>query len=282
MSTLNDQWSRSLAYNCLTYLTSTRHSSQWLNKTPRVQRNKQHNNRVKGQGPFGLSLSITMDLLGFYRMDNPQADARGRTLNTILSWSDVKLEICHDYIQVVFPLPESSQFAWNAPIVDKRVYEAFNSNNKQIGLQSNLQRAFLRILKFYGFEVPKGVQIQPSAGREDAGIAAEWSDNHDERFANWVRPGHNHLRITRIIRSLRILGRQDLAKILFEAIESVWSSPQYQHQCSGESMQWWSRAYSWPLYSPPQGEEGEVGPGLKWLKRILDTQSLQQATGSTT
>ena len=191
----------------------------------------------------------------------------------------MKLEACHDYIQMIFPLPESSKFAWNAPIVDERVYEAFNSKDDQLGLHTNLQRAFLRMLKFYGFEVPEGVQIQPVAGEQDAGIAAVWAENHDERFSNWTHRGHNHLRITRIIRSLRLLGRQDLAKIFFEAVESVWNSPEYQHQCTGDSIEWWLRAYNWPLYSPPGGEEGVVGPDLRWLKRILKAQESQQAKG---
>ena len=49
-----------------------------------------------------------MDLVAFYQGEAP--DYQGRTLREIWGWDDERLEEQHDYIQVLFPLKELSQF----------------------------------------------------------------------------------------------------------------------------------------------------------------------------
>lgn len=79
-------------------------------------------------------------------------DYRGRTLTQILSWTDEELEDHHDYIQIVFPLPEKSGISFSAPVVDREVFESFREDAK---LRTELRRAWVRILGFYGFELQK-------------------------------------------------------------------------------------------------------------------------------
>ena len=44
-----------------------------------------------------------------------------------------------------------------------------------------------------------------------------------QRSSNWLRPGnHNHLRLTRILRSLYILGEARAARVLFSALSDVY------------------------------------------------------------
>lgn len=58
--------------------------------------------------------------------------------------------MCHDYVQVLFPLPERSGVHPSAPIIDQEVFNAFRSRNE---LRDRLRDAFKRILWFFGFEL---------------------------------------------------------------------------------------------------------------------------------
>lgn len=88
-------------------------------------------------------------LLKFFQ--GAAGDYKGRKLVDILDWTDDQLESSHDYIQTLFPLPEASGVNWNAPIIDREVFETFRSaENEQ--LRGMLKMAFERILKFYGLE----------------------------------------------------------------------------------------------------------------------------------
>jgi hypothetical protein len=87
-------------------------------------------------------------LLSFY--EGSAEDNRGRRLEDILQWPATQLEYCHDYIQVLFPLPERSIFNDPAPIVDKEVFEAFRTRKE---LRDRLRDSFKRILWFYGFQL---------------------------------------------------------------------------------------------------------------------------------
>ena len=49
-------------------------------------------------------------IIRFYDPDVCAKDALGRQLDEILAWPDSKLESSHDYIQMLFPLPEGSPY----------------------------------------------------------------------------------------------------------------------------------------------------------------------------
>jgi hypothetical protein len=89
-------------------------------------------------------------LIRFYDPQVKAADSNGRTLDDILNWNDSKLESCHDYIQTIFPLPEGSMFNYGANIVTQEVMEAFRA---RADLRVRLRASFLRMLRFYGFEM---------------------------------------------------------------------------------------------------------------------------------
>ncbi|RMY72344.1 hypothetical protein D0864_10440 [Hortaea werneckii] len=120
------------------------------------------------------------------------------TLEKILTtWSDRTLEARHDYIQHLFPLPERSPVNPEAPVITKEVRDAFLDPGSQgTVLREGLQKAFGRMCKFYGFVLD-----------ESQGTIAKASNFHERAPDSWLTTiDHNHLRITRIIRCMRILG----------------------------------------------------------------------------
>jgi hypothetical protein len=177
---------------------------------------------------------------------------RNRSLATILAWPDSQLESSHDYIQTVFPLPEESMFSF-APIVTKEVRDAFLA---QAELGASLRGALERMLAFYGLQfgaVTDG-ESQKTVTRGPHFATAS---------RNWVtRFDHNHLRMTRILRSLRVLGLEGEAAALHKFLstdEKVTSS------VSPRSQMYWRRAAERDLYLPPD-EEGEDAEGIAWLR----------------
>jgi hypothetical protein len=146
--------------------------------------------------------------LEFYSGISP--DHRGRYLREILDWSDEELERTHDYIQWLFPLLERSGFNVNAPVLDSRVIEEFRS---QLDLQQSLRASFLRMLRFYGLEIE---ELHPVAIRRAPFFSV--------RAGNWLTASnHNHLRITRILKSLSILGLEAEAAAFFSSLADIYN-----------------------------------------------------------
>src|SRR4051812_18614981 len=113
------------------------------------------------------------ELVKFYSGAAP--DDRGRFLSEIQGWPDHRLEQVHDFIQWLFPLREPSGANPDAPALDDADIREFRSSPE---LQSNLRASYLRMLSFYSAPAK-----------------------------HWLTPGnHNHLRITRMIKSMRLLG----------------------------------------------------------------------------
>jgi hypothetical protein len=86
-------------------------------------------------------------LIAFY--EGHEKDRKGRRLGDILQWPHNQLETVHDYIQLLFPLPERSNHNHSAPIIDSVVFMAFQTRED---LQENLRSSFEKMLWFYGFE----------------------------------------------------------------------------------------------------------------------------------
>ena len=188
----------------------------------------------------------THPIISFYDPAIQARDTRNRTLTQILGWSDDKLEYYHDYIQILFPLPEGSPFNSLAPIIDRTTFLVFRDRSE---LQENLKMSLVRLLSFYGFKIDTNHTIVPNA-------------NFDQAARNWVRPfNHNHLRITRIIRSLRVLGLEDEADQFFVALKDT------SERCgriSAKSMLFWERAAERSLYIAPE-DDFDTGKGAEYL-----------------
>lgn len=123
-------------------------------------------------------------ILAFLEGEGP--DARGRGLFEVLAFNDVALEQTHDFIQWLFPLTEPSAAMPDAPVLG-----------------------------------PEEVQAIRDSGMAQCAMAAA-TDRMDSFYRathDWLMPNdHNHRRITRIIRSLRLLRDDEHADAFRAAI----------------------------------------------------------------
>jgi hypothetical protein len=166
-------------------------------------------------------------LLRFYRLDG--RDARGRTLGEIWAWDDVRLEATHDYIQWLFPLAEPSAFNPHAPILTDDTIGAFRAD---ADLRERLLRSLTLMLAFYGLTLAPGSGGVPRVER---------APSFAGRSAEWLHPGnHNHLRLTRILTSLRLLGLDDHARALYACLAAL--ARDHPHAVSATTLAYWQRA----------------------------------------
>jgi hypothetical protein len=166
-------------------------------------------------------------LVAFYRDGAP--DDENRTLAQILGWDDRRLEAIHDYIQWLFPLTERSGANPSAPTLDDATIQAFRSTPV---MRDRLRQAFLRMLRFYGFAWADGVT--PNISR---------AANFGIRSHEWLSPmNHNHLRLTRILRSLRLLGLEEEAAALFRELDAI--RQEYPGRITPRTFDYWKDATS--------------------------------------
>jgi len=175
------------------------------------------------------AMAVSARIIGFYRGSEP--DHRGRYLHEIQKWPDSQLEAVHDYIQWLFPLPEPSGFNLAAPVLDRESIQEFR---KRPDLQEKLRVSFLRMTNFYGLEARSGEQIRVTH-----------APNFAAKRTVWLSPGnHNHLRITRILRCLTVLGLEAEAKAFFECLCEIYDHEQDKPMpaISDDAMLYWREA----------------------------------------
>lgn len=300
--------------------------------SPTGSQTRSHSSNTQKSSAFAnmnpLDSSPSQLIVHFYDPHIQAKDGHGRTLEDVLSWDDVQLERSHNYIQMLFPLPEGSMFNWDAPVIDLEVMTAFRSRDE---LRAQLRRSFERMLTFYGFatynsrkdnsdsEEDKEAKLgaQDSNGATEAAASSAPSStetsatnapkdqeandatktniktdetgnptsstpsldsitpskqttpspyhitrgsNFPRNSRNWaVRRDHNHLRITRILRSLRVLGLQRESEAFYVALRDVFDDPSVR--ISNDSMMYWTRAAERPLYVAPDGDR------CAWLRK---------------
>ena len=118
-----------------------------------------------------------MDVLHF--LEGAIPDGRGRSLSMIMALDDQAIESTHDFIQWMFPLDEPSCSHPGAPVLD--LFEIEEIKSSEVA-QENLMQS------------------------------ADWYFGFLQRHDHWIRQyDHNHLRISRAIKSLRLLVSDEVA-----------------------------------------------------------------------
>lgn len=162
-------------------------------------------------------------LLSFYR--NSGTDHAGRTLADIRAFDHGELESHHDYIQWLFPLPEGSGVLPQAPRLSAADVAPFRN---EVNLRIELLRSLDQMLDFYGLQRAPGPSVAPA-------------ENFAVRIPHWLTPGnHNFLRLTRIMRSLTLLGcRAEASALHGFLVEIVGQLPGV---VSARTLDFWARA----------------------------------------
>ena len=120
---------------------------------------------------------MQIEIVGFLEGKTP--DHRGRTLSMVLKQTDHQAETTHDYIQWLFPLDEPSRSVMGAPVINEL-------DIKDIRQSELAQQKLVK--------------------------SASWFLGFLERNDHWItKYDHNHLRITRVIKSLRLLTSDEAA-----------------------------------------------------------------------
>jgi Opioid growth factor receptor (OGFr) conserved region len=167
---------------------------------------------------------MNSQLLEFYRGRGP--DAAGRRLADVQAMDNVTLEQTHDYIQWLFPLPEPSNFNRHAPVLTGAEMKAFRHESE---LRAGLISSCEIMLRFYGLKWSEHTSL------------VELSDLFQERASEWLTPGnHNFLRITRILRSLTLLGAPERASALLRCLEGIYQ--RYHEVIGAKTLGFWRRA----------------------------------------
>ena len=162
-------------------------------------------------------------LLAFYFGSHP--DHCGRMLAEVVKQDDDWLETSHDYIQWLFPLTEHSRVVPNAPTLSVNDIKVFTADDL---LKQHMLIALRRMLQFYGLiDFPEIIAKGP---------------NWQNRKGNWfTEQTHNSLRITRILKSLMLLGHEVHAKRFQRCLDELCSK---ESDCgvSKESQLYWQQA----------------------------------------
>jgi len=141
-------------------------------------------------------------------LEGAGVDGAGRTLFEVLAFDDAALEQTHDFIQWLFPLDQPSAAVPDAPVLTAPDVGAIRDSTLA---QCALAAATDRMDQFY------------------------------RRTDPWLRPhDHNHLRITRIIRSLRLLSGDAAADAFREAV--LWRVEATRAPVSARSRGYWLTA----------------------------------------
>ena len=128
-----------------------------------------------------------MSLVNFLNGTGP--DHQGRYLRDIWDFDDKAIEQTHDFIQWMFPLTEKSMSVPGVPTLSTADMEAIRASE---------------------------------VARANLAKSAQWYLGFLQRNDHWIKAyDHNHLRITRAIKSLRLLVSQDTAKAFLNSVFDI-------------------------------------------------------------
>jgi hypothetical protein len=156
-------------------------------------------------------------IIDFYKGIAP--DNLGRYLTHYRSMDYESLEGCHDHIQWFFPLPVSSKYNIDAPILTSEDIYEFRSNEQ---LQLNLLESFTIFLDFLGLEIASQIEYPPTLvnGKPKTHEIITKAPHFESRAKEWITPyNHNLLRITRILGCLTLLGLTSYALMFYDFLE---------------------------------------------------------------
>jgi hypothetical protein len=162
---------------------------------------------------------FTCPVVQFLRGVGPNGE--GYFLDQILGWSNDDWELDHSFIQWVFPTLSLSLYNPEAPVLTVEEIRIIRANPY---IQDTLGLIYQRWLRFCGLR------------HEDTGLEFGTTEFPNGNPTVWGQFNHNWLRITRVLHSLGLLGRSDLAQEFFDFLS------RHRAMFTEESWSYWSRA----------------------------------------
>lgn len=167
-----------------------------------------------------------MQIVEFYRGE--RGNQCGHKLDEMLTWSNGALEMDHDYVQWMFPSNERSMLNGEAPTLTKEESKIFEADP---ALQEKVKQSLVRFLDFLHFKL----------SRDDEAVLIEPKDSQNTPW--WLRNfNHNMLRVTRLLKALRLTGNTKYAVAMFDALRP------FKPQVSTNTWQYWYAAVFDPLW----------------------------------
>ena len=141
-------------------------------------------------------------------LTSEEKDFKGRSLEEIWNFSDQEIESIHDFIQIIFPLNEPSQSVFHGHYLDSdKILQKVKQNTQAKENIIKSSKWFLSFLKRNSY----------------------WNRKYD----------HNHLRITRIIKSLRLLvSDNEASRFYVSVIELIENN----NHINKETLEFWKNA----------------------------------------
>lgn len=152
---------------------------------------------------------LTQDDCVLAFLEKRGADYGGRVLDEIWSFNDIQIETTHDFIQWIFPLPKERAGQLSRPVVTSAGLERISTSSYAL---ANL------------------------------GVSQEWFLCFLSRSTAWMANyNHNHLRITRMIKSSRLIEGTERSAALFRQV--VLLAGQDADLIGTKAISFWTDAY---------------------------------------
>ena len=179
--------------------------------------------KTNSQKPINHDVNI----VDFY--SGKACDVYGRKIVDIWEYNDNQLEYIHNYIQWLFPLTEKSMHDRYAPILCDQDIEKIRKNEE---IKKNMLYSLCIMMRFYKIELNAKDFKNDRISRE--------IKTHIDKNRKWLTPNnHNYLRMTRIIKSLKLFGMEEYAYMLYEALYDL---AQESNAISDENLNFWTQA----------------------------------------
>jgi len=171
------------------------------------------------------------DIIGFYK--GKYKNSSGHSLEEIWEWDDDQLEKGHTYIQWMFPSDEESKKVPGSPVLSQFDIKEFNTDDD---LKRRLLKSFAIFIRFLGLKVT----IENGNIETLKFVKAQ---DFNEKSSNWLNANnHNHLRISRALRSLTILGCPKIASLFYECLSEICD--EYPDKVTDKTKLFWKFAIS--------------------------------------
>lgn len=164
-----------------------------------------------------------MNSLLFYRN---KANNSGLVYNDVFSFNDDEWEHYHNFIQWVFPSDEPSMIIHYAPVLNHAKLMKIFTNDAQV--IERYRSLFIKFIHHLGL-IEKNGSIVPDPNKSH------------KTYQRVFKPNHNWQRITRALRSTRLLGQDDLATKLWLCLKIIAAD------ISPVTWQYWENAMSFDI-----------------------------------